>query len=161
VWEQAWDAALPFFEWAEETAIGEAVRDSVWAFAILEVLHLWGLTILLGSLFVVYLRVAGFGLRTQPVAELARRLAPWTLAGLGIMVFSGSALFLSEALKCWESAPFRIKMTLFVPALLVHFTLARSIRNETTNPILHKATAGFAAMLWLGVGIAGRWIGYY
>jgi hypothetical protein len=164
VWEQAWQAARPFFMWAEETWLGESVRDSVWAFAVLEVVHLWGLTILLGSLFVVYLRVAGFGFRNQSPGQVARQFAPWNIAGLSVMVVSGGSLFVSEAMKCWESEPFRLKMTLFLPAVMFHFALTRRIRSDRgrdLHPVLRKLAAGFAGMLWLGVGIAGRWIGYY
>ena len=77
---------------------------------------------------------------------------------------SGGTLFLSEAMKCWESEPFRIKMTLFFPAVFFHFVVARRIGRapeERFPPMLRKLAAGFAGILWLGVGIAGRWIGYY
>jgi hypothetical protein len=155
---------LPFFAWCQESWIGQSVRESPWAFAFVEVVHLWGLTILLGSLLMTYLRLAGLSMRTQTVEQVARQLAPWTLVGLSIMVVSGGTLFLSEALKCWESEPFRIKMTLFFPALLFHSWLYRQMKGPPEgrwSPALRTLAAGVAGSLWLGVGIAGRWIGYY
>jgi hypothetical protein len=164
VWNQAWESFRPFFLWCNETWIGQTVRESTWTFAIVEVFHLWGLTILLGSVLVLYLRLAGLTLRSQSIEQVARQFAPWTAVGVSLMVISGGTLFLSEAVKCLESDPFRIKMALFFPALLFHFGLYRKSirgREEHFSPMLGKLAAAFALTLWLGVGIAGRWIGFY
>lgn len=164
MWNQAWESFRPFFLWCNETWIGQTVRESKWTFAIVEVVHLWGLTILIGSLLVLYLRLAGLTMRGQPIGHVARQFAPWTILGLSVMVMSGAALFLSEAVKCLESEPFRIKMALFFPAVFFHFALYRKmirVQEEHFNPILGKLAGAFAGILWLGVGIAGRWIGFY
>ena len=164
MWNQAWESFRPFFLWCNETWIGQTVRESTWTFATVEVVHLWGLTILLGSVLVLYLRLAGLAMRSQPIEHVARQFAPWTILGLSVMVLSGGTLFLSEAVKCLESDPFRIKMALFFPAVLFHFWLYRKIlrvQRGRFNPILEKLAGAFAATLWLGVGIAGRLIGFY
>jgi hypothetical protein len=164
VWNRIWESLLPFALWCNETWMGQTVRDSQWTFATVEVIHLWGLTILLGSVLVVYLRLAGLAMRGHSIPHLARQFAPWTGTGLGIMVVSGAMLFLSEAVKCVESEPFRIKMALFFPAVLFHFVLYRKmirIPDGDSNPIFGKFAAVCAGSLWVGVGIAGRWIGFY
>ncbi len=63
---------LPFFEWCEATAIGQAIRESLWLFPVIESIHLLGLAMIGGAILVVDLRLLGFGLRHQPVAQLAR-----------------------------------------------------------------------------------------
>ena len=62
-----------------------------------------------------------------------------------------------------ESDPFRIKMSFLLPAVLFHFTLYRKMRRTEghSNPLWGKLAAVVASGLWLGVGIAGRWIGFY
>jgi hypothetical protein len=164
MWNQVWESFRPFFLWCNGTWIGQSVRESTWAFAVVEVVHLWGLTILLGSLLVLYLRLSGLAMKSQTVAYVARRFAPGTVFGLILMIVSGGTLFLAEALKCLESGPFRIKMALFVPAVLFHFGLYRKIttlRKRPLNPAFAIAGSTIAAALWLGVGIAGRLIGFY
>jgi len=163
VWNQTWESFRPFFLWCNETWIGQAVRASKWAFAIVEVVHLWGLAILVGSLAVLYLRLAGLAMRHQTVPQVARQFAPWTVAGLSLMAASGGTLFLSEAVKCLESDPFRIKMAFLLPAVLFHFTLYRKLKRSEghLNLMWGKLAAVVASSLWLGVGIAGRWIGFY
>ena len=145
--------------------LGMAVRNSKWTFAITEVAHLWGLAILLGASMVLYLRMAGLTLRHQPVSQVARQFGPWALAGLALMATSGGLLFMSEALKCLESPPFRIKMAFLFPAIIFHFTIYRKMKrgdeSALFSPILGKLTAAVATTLWLGVGISGRLIGFY
>ena len=55
----------------------------------------WG-----GALLVVDLRMLGFGFSSQPIAGIAQDVRPWLLASLVVMVATGTALFLSESVKC-------------------------------------------------------------
>ena len=43
------DMLLPFFEWCEATLIGNAIRDSLWLFPVIEAVHLLGLCLLGGA----------------------------------------------------------------------------------------------------------------
>ena len=49
-----------FVQSIEGTAINEWVLGSQWAWPIMEILHFMGLSLLLGSLLVIDLRLAGF-----------------------------------------------------------------------------------------------------
>ena len=46
----------PYFEWAGNTWLGTTVRDTVWAFPLIETFHLLALAILLGSVLLINLR---------------------------------------------------------------------------------------------------------
>ncbi|MCI0437438.1 MAG: hypothetical protein L0271_27965 [Gemmatimonadetes bacterium] len=155
---------LPFFEWCESTWLGAAVRDSVWAFPVIEALHLLGLSLLGGALLVVDLRMLGVGLRRQSVAHLAHDARPWLVAALIVMVLTGVPLFLSEAIKAWYSTAFRIKMSVLPVALLWTFAVrARVARGETaeTGVSARSRLVGAASIaLWFTVAAAGRWIGF-
>src|SRR5580658_1600089 len=98
-------ALRPVFQWCDASWLAVAIRDSTWMFAVVEILHLLGLTVLLGSLVVLDLGLVGLGMRRQPVARLAGELAPWIRGGLALMVATGLLLFISEALKCYGSPP--------------------------------------------------------
>ena len=113
-----WDQSYPYFLWIEKTGLGHAIRQSKWTFAITEVLHLLGLTLLLGTVLIMALRLFGFVLRTKAVAEIARELRPWSLGGLTLVVLTGLLLFVSEATKCWGNIAFRYKMLFLFLALL-------------------------------------------
>ena len=111
----------PFFRWCESTLIGRAVADSVWAFPILEAVHLLGFCLLGGALLVVDLRMLGLGLTGQPVSRLARRARPWLVASVLLMAVTGVPLFLSEAIKAYYNTSFLVKMTTLPVALAFTF----------------------------------------
>ena len=155
--------ARPLFQWCDSTWISVAIRDSTWMFAVLEILHLLGLTLLLGSLVVLDLRLLGLGMRRQPAPRLAGELAPWIAAGLGFMALTGTLLFLSEAMKCWASPPFAVKMLLLFLALVSHVAIFRQVRrleDPARLPAWIRPAACLSLGLWFGVGLAGRAIGF-
>jgi hypothetical protein len=154
---------LPFFQWCEASTIGNAIRTSPWAFAVIESIHLLALAIIGGAVLVVDLRLLGWGLRRQEVAEVAREAQPWLVGSLAVMLVSGVALFSSEAVKCYYSTPFWWKMTSLLLAMAFAFTVRRPVAMaEATRarPAWLKVVALVSLALWLSVGAAGRWIGF-
>ena len=153
---------LPFFEWCEATWLGQLVRDSLWLFPVIEAVHLLGLCLLGGAVLIVDLRLLGLGLNRQPIAQLARGARPWMLAGLAMMLSTGVLLFLSEAVKCYHSPAFRVKMTALPIALLFTFLLRQPFAlNDASETSLRSRTLAMASVaLWFTVAAAGRWIGF-
>ena len=90
---------LGFFQWCEQSGIGEAIRKSAWLFPLIEAIHLLGLGLIGGAVLVVDLRLLGLGLRRQSVAQVARDAQPWLLGSLMLMIATGGLLFLYEAIK--------------------------------------------------------------
>ena len=155
---------LSFFEWCEDTAVGHAIRDSLWLFPVIESVHLLALALIGGAILVVDLRLLGLGLRSQPVARLARDAQPWLLGGLVVMLTTGVLLFLSGSIKCYYSPPFWNKMTFLLLALLFTSTVRRKVAaaSETSvGPVWRKLVAVVSLALWFGVGFSGRWIAFY
>ena len=154
----------PFFRWCESTLVGQAVADSVWAFPILEAVHLLGLCLLGGALLVVDLRMLGVGLTGQPVSRLARHARPWLVAALFVMVATGIPLFLSEAIKAYYNTSFWVKMCTLPVALAFTFTLReRVVRREIEAPghdWTGRVVGAMSLALWFTVAAAGRWIGF-
>src|SRR5579863_8580733 len=93
----------PFFEWCDHSALGEAIRNSRVLFPAIETIHLLALTVLLGTILVLNLRLLRRALTTQPLDAVAASLAPLIQWSLATMIVSGSMLFASEALKCCEN----------------------------------------------------------
>jgi len=154
---------LPLFEALEASAIGEAIRNSLWLFPIVEAFHLLGLAVIGGAILVVDFRLLGLGLRTQPVSKLARDVQPWVVGSLVLMILSGFPLFLSEAIKCYYSFAFWTKMTALVLAVAFTFTIRRhdaTAPDGRFSPASYKAVAMTSIALWSTVGWGGRWIGF-
>jgi len=154
---------LPFFEWCEATAVGSAIRNSQWLFPVIESVHLLALAMLGGALLIVDLRLAGLGLRSQPVRHLARDAQPWLVGSLLVMISTGVPLFLSESIKCYYSPAFWVKMSTLPVAILYTFTVRRTIANSDEARVGPRwnALVGLVSLtLWFGVAAAGRWIGF-
>jgi len=154
---------LPFFEWCEATALGEFIRTSLWLFPAIECVHLLGLVVLGGAVLLVDMRLLGLGLRDQPVKVVADAGHRLLLAGIGLMIVTGVPLFLSEAIKCYYSTSFWVKILTLVPAILFALTVRRriaSVEEGTVSGVTRALTAGVSLGLWFTVAAAGRWIGF-
>lgn len=160
--ERMFRKTRPFFNWAEETWMGEAIRTHQYPFAIIEVFHLFGLTLLLGGIFLMSLRLFGLIMRDMPVPQIAKQLGWISFTGLVIMVVTGASLFASEALKCYSNNMYWYKMAFFFPATIFHFTMYRKVTHSATSGAFIRGLTGFLAMfLWFGVAVFGRAIGFF
>src|SRR5215472_9653798 len=90
---------LSLFQAIEFSTIGQAIKTSSWAFAVIESVHLLALAAIGGSVLLVDLRLLGLGLKRQTVAEVARDAQPVFAWSLAVMLSTGFALFVSEAIK--------------------------------------------------------------
>ena len=154
---------LAFFQWCEQSHIGDVIRRSPWLFPAIEAIHLLGLGFIGGAVLVVDLRLMGFGLRRQSAAQLSRDAQPWLIGSLMVMIITGGLLFTSEAIKCYYHGAFWFKMASLLLAVVFTFTVQRKAVNtdETRlGPLWSKAVAVISVLLWSGVGIGGRWIGF-
>jgi len=150
-----------FFDWCESTPLGDAVKQAMWSFAIVETVHIMALAVLLGTMVVIDLRLLGVGLKRMPTAELARLLSPWFWGSFFVMVVSGSCLFMAEAIHLSTSGPFTYKMTFVLIAVAVHLTIHRRvIASGVDGAVLGKFAAGLSLTCWLGVALAGRAIAF-
>ena len=152
-----------FFQWCDTTAIHDAIANSLWAFALIESVHLLGLATIGGAVLLVDMRMLGLGLKRQPIAEVAANADPWLVGSLVVMLVTGAALFLSEAIKCYHSTPFWVKMTSLALAILFTFTIRRMVTRadeSRVRPIVYKLVALVSLTLWFSVAAAGRWIGF-
>jgi hypothetical protein len=155
-------ATWPFFNWSEGSWLGNVIRNHQYPFAVIEVIHLFGLTLLLGGIFLMSLRLFGLIMRDMPLSQVARQLGWISFLGLIVMVATGVSLFASEALKCYNNNMYWYKMAFFFPATIFHFTLYRKVtRSDSSQPFMRGLTGFLALFLWFGVAVFGRAIGYF
>jgi hypothetical protein len=138
---------LPLFQWLAHASAFAWVRDSKWGFATVEMVHLVALAALGGVVLLSDLSVFGIGLRH--VSKLFP-IFKWSLIG---MVISGAMLVTAEPMKCYYHPAFRLKMVLFLVAVIFAFTIRRRAVDS-------KWAAFLSLTLWLSVGLAGRAIGF-
>ena len=154
---------LPAFAWLQHSYLGETIRHSAPLIALLESVHLIGLTLLIGTILMVDLTLLGHGIGRHPASKIARELRGWTIAGLAILLASGPFLLSAEAIRCYKTPAFWIKMMLLALAVTYHFTIHR--RVALAEPPVSRHNAGMVASLsltlWIGVALAGKAIAIF
>ena len=139
------------------------MRGSNWIFPVIASIHLMGLALIGGAVLVVDLRLLGFGLRRQPVAQIARDAERWMLVSLLVLLPTGILQFMCfAATKYYYLKSFWVKMAALPLALLFTFAVRRKVAmaDETRlSPAWRRVVAVVSLSLWSTVAIAGRWIG--
>jgi uncharacterized protein DUF6644 len=152
-----------FAQWSEATGLGKMIRNSQYAFPIVEFFHLAALATIGGAVLVVDLRLLGLGLKKTSVAQLAKDAQPWMTGSLIVMLLSGIALYTSEATKCYQSPAFWIKMIALALAMMFTYTVRRrtaAADEQGISPLANKSVGFVSLALWFTVAWGGRWIGF-
>ena len=123
---------MPLFQWLQDTPLAQTIRHSAALIALLEIIHLIGLALLIGTILMVDLSLLGLGIGRQPVSRIARELNSFTVLGLTIMLLSGPLILTSEAVRCYKTPAFWVKMALLAIAIAFHFT--DSSQGHTGGP---------------------------
>jgi hypothetical protein len=149
----------------EGGAINTWVLSTYWLWPLLEIIHFIGLSLLLGSILLVDLRLAGF-LR-QIDLKSTHRLLPWAVIGFVMNLVSGFLFFMGDPGRYSINIGFQIKMVLVLVAGLNVLVFALKINPHISNWDPHGNTTGLAKTVawvsiaaWTGVLLLGRLIPY-
>lgn len=130
------------------------VNAEAWVWPTCESLHFIGLSLLMGAILVVNLRV--LGVMKQVSLEAVDRLIPWGVLGFGLNVVTGMLFFIAVPQQYTENIAFLWKAALIVLAAFngLYFTAydrAWATEPGDDAPALSKAIAVSAFVLWVGV----------
>jgi len=129
--------------------------------ATLQVVHIFGIVLLLSSLVLVSLRLLGWLLPEAPLSVVAREGRRFFRIGVTLAVVSGTLIFIATAKLYGTKWIFGLKMVLFAAAVAIHvLLLSRVLRQEQPSPAAARTAAALSLVLWFGVGFAGRMIGF-
>ena len=154
---------LELCRWVQFSSPLIAMRSSPWLFPVIATIHLMGLAVIGGAVLLVDLRLLGFGIRSQPMAQLARDAERWLVRSLLVMVATGILLFMCFATKYYYLAFFWVKMAALFLVITFTFSVRRRVAmaDETqVSPLFRKLVAVVSLSLWTTVALGGRWIGF-
>lgn len=158
---------LGFCQWLGNTPWSIALHESIWAYPIVESVHVLTLCLFLGLTVMLDLRLLGVTLLRTPASEVEGRLLPWTIAGFAVMVITGALLFYAIPVKTYLNVFFRIKVAFLLLAganvAVFQRTIARSIQqwdSDRVPPFGARLAGGVSLALWAGIVVAGRMIAY-
>lgn len=154
----------PILRALQESALGHAMRSSPALYPAVEILHIIGFVVLVGSILALDLRVLGWG-RAIPIAPMAQLMLPLSRVGFLLAISMGFLLFSADAAHVVKNPAFQAKLLLIAAALanvaIAHVGPWRRVALWGLEaPAGAKATALLSLLLWLGAVCAGRLIAY-
>ena len=144
-----------------------SLHDALPIYPAVEVAHILGFVVLVGSAFMFDLRLLGLS-RALPVAGMADHLLRWARWSLVAIVPTGALMFSAHATEFAFNPAFRLKLILITAAGLnaavFHRVPFRSVGDwdtEIGSPPAARAAAILSLALWTGVITCGRLIAYF
>jgi hypothetical protein len=124
---------MGFLEWLEHSSLIGTISGSPWMYSAVEVTHFFSFFLLVRTIAVVDLRLLGLAARGRPARELAEQLFPWTWTALGTATLSGFIMFAAEATGFAANTQFRIKMLVFLFAIVFALVVQRLARKADAS----------------------------
>lgn len=155
------------WERIEYSSLGTTIAESTWMFPTLETLHVISLVTVLGTVFVVDLRMLGWTSNKFAVTKVAKDTLPWTWGAFVLAAITGSLLFISKANSYVANPYFLWKLSIMALAglnmMYFHFMTWRTVEHwdrDATLPRAVKVAAVLSIALWMAVVFFGRAIGF-
>lgn len=156
-----------FLQTLRDAALPTAIREGASLFPWIETVHVVAITLVVGTIAIVDLRLLGYRAHRAGVKRLIRELLPYTWAAFGLAAITGALLFASKAPAYWANPWLRAKAVLLLLAgvnmALFHTTAYRTVDawDERLPPPAAARFAGAASLLlWMAVVVCGRWVGF-
>jgi hypothetical protein len=150
----------------ESAPLAVAMRHDLWLYPIVEIVHISGFVVLVGSIVVLDLRLLGFS-RPLSARALARHVLPWSVGAFLVIVPSGFLMFMAHASDFIANPAFQLKIALILTGLtnaaVFHTGAFRRYAHgapEAPVPATVKAHAAASLVIWFSVIACGRLLAY-
>lgn len=141
-----------------------AFNESLFAYPIVQGVHVLALGFAVGLLALADLRLAGLLFTGQPERAIVGSLRPWFIGGFAVVFTTGLLLFLAQATNFYNRPLFWFKLSLIafagLNALWFELGTRRAQRNNTAKP--SATLAGLLSLaFWIAVVVLGRLLAYF
>ena len=126
-----------------------------WAYGATEVVHIVSLAFAIGLIFLVDLRLRGFGLTRAAPARLLRATGAGSLIGLIAAMTTGLMVFSTDPVRYFDHPAMRFKLVVLVIALAFNFSVHNRVARQDDAHALHRAVAVVSVLLWVTVVFSG------
>ena len=161
------DLIFRFASWLDSFESSTNLHESLYMYGWVESTHVLTLSLFLGMLLVIDLRLLGFGFTNIPASTLLEKLDKPMMIGFVIMVVSGLLLYYAIPVRSSQSVFFRAKLILLVCAGINAFIIRRMTHGQTLSwdndvkpPGKVRLGAALSLTLWASIVAAGRMMAY-
>lgn len=155
-----------FLHWIENAEVALFVRQSIWLYPAVEIIHIISFSVLVGSAFLFDLRLLGLA-RKLPVKESVHHFIRWARISFAVVLPSGFILFMVDATSIGVNTAFRVKLVLILlaglNAAVFHLFTIKTVDNWNINkrpPVAAKISGMLSILIWFSVITCGRLIAY-
>ena len=150
----------------ENTALGQFIVSSTWAFPTLETIHVIAITTVVGSIAIMDLRLLGLASTDRTVAAESRDTLPLTWGAFALAAVTGGLLFISKATTYTVNPYFLWKLVLIALAganmAAFHLFTWKSVEGSASSrlPSAARLAGGLSLGFWVVAVFLARAIGF-
>src|ERR1700732_4244327 len=157
-----------FAEWLSTTFLSVFIQNhNGWVIPTIQSIHIVGIAVILGSVFMIDLRILGWAGMDQTLRQTTSRFSPWLTAGLCLQLATGLLMVIGEPVRELVTFSFWLKMFLVAVSTVIAAIFQISLRKHEPRwerTLLHRRSIKWLAMLtfliWACIIILGRLIAY-
>ncbi|HEY0963743.1 MAG TPA: hypothetical protein VGE69_15440 [Pseudomonadales bacterium] len=156
-----------FFAWIENLPLVLRFTESLFAYPLVQGVHVLALAFAVGLLALADLRLAGLLLPRHSARALLSALRPWFIGGFSVLLVTGVLLFLPQATSLYDHPLFLVKLGLIalagVNAVWFELNFRRtSVGSAAVWRYLSPRAAGLVSLgLWTTILVLGRLLAYF
>ena len=137
------------------------LNNNDWAFPLLEIIHISGFGVAIGTIAIVDLCLLGAGQGRWSSSRLVKETGTLTLIGLVMVLFSGPLILSTDPVMYYYNLGFRVKMVALALAIIFNYTIHRKVALSDPSPGAAKLAGSVSLLLWVSVIFGGIFIAFY
>ena len=156
-----------FCDWLANTPFSMLLQNVSWIIPAVQCVHIVCISIVMGSVGLIDLRLLGITGHSQSISNLTGRLLPAAWYSLVVLLITGALLAIAEPVRSLTNPAFQAKMLMIIIVGTLTLFFQKMVRGDVafweltpTRRTTAKLTAVVSLLLWVGIVFAGRWIAY-
>ena len=157
-----------FAQWLSQTYLSTLIQNhNSWAIPTIQSIHIAGIGVVLGSVFMVDLRILGWAGMDQTLRQTTSRFGPWLTGALCVLLATGALMVVGEPVRELITVSFWVKMFLVAVGTVVAAIFQISLRKheqDWEDGVNNRGSIKWLAILtffiWVAIIILGRLIAY-
>ncbi len=147
--------------------LAQTIRENELLFPWIEAIHVLAVTLVIGSIALVDLRLIGVRALNRAVSNISKELLPITWMAFLAAAITGAILFTSNALSYSQNFYFISKIILLglagINMMCFQFIIGKNLdswNHYQQLPIAARSAGAISLTLWISIIFCGRWIGF-
>lgn len=156
-----------FAEWLAKTSLSHTFRvHESWLIPGVQSIHIIGIAIIIGSVFIIVLRILGWAGTDQTLRQTTNRFGPWLIGGLCLQLVTGIVMIIAEPMRELVNFSFWTKMVFVALGTMLSgvFLLKHPQDEQHWETLVSrrsiKSLAILTFLIFLIIIVLGRLIAY-